>query len=41
MIREIVEGGDKYDCLMNNFDFIFVPVINPGTRNSILKNIFF
>lgn len=38
MIREIVEGGDKYDCLLSNFDFFFVPVINPGTKK---KYIFF
>lgn len=30
MIREIVEDPVKYDCLMNEFDFVFVPVINPG-----------
>lgn len=33
MIRELVEGGTKYDCLLNQFDFHFVPIINPGSYN--------
>ena len=30
MIREIVDNPQKYDCIMNEFDWLFVPVLNPG-----------
>lgn len=30
MIREIIENPQKYECIMNEFDWIFVPVLNPG-----------
>ncbi|EFX75601.1 hypothetical protein DAPPUDRAFT_306729 [Daphnia pulex] len=29
MIREIVDNPQKYDCIMNEFDWLFVPVLNP------------
>lgn len=29
MMREIVDNPQKYDCIMNQFDWLFVPVLNP------------
>ncbi|KAI9553939.1 hypothetical protein GHT06_019210 [Daphnia sinensis] len=29
MMREIVENPQQYDCIMNQFDWLFVPVLNP------------
>ncbi|XP_057376150.1 uncharacterized protein LOC130697054, partial [Daphnia carinata] len=29
MMREIVDNPEKYHCIMNQFDWLFVPVLNP------------
>ena len=30
MIKEIVDNPQKYNCIMDEFDWLFVPVLNPG-----------
>ena len=38
MIKELVENPSKYNCIMDEFDWIFIPVLNPDGYTYTHKN---